>query len=214
MAIDPTVMKRRMMTTFPEMSDATALQVVEDAVEQLSQDVPIQTSTTLSVVSGQATYALPVDFLFLIELPALVSSDNVLLSDGGIIPIATAWEERWYIEGDVIRFEPTPSYTLTRSLRYAARHVLVNGVWPRLSENAARIALLYGRYLAMQQQAASLAEGGWRYKIGDEEIDKSRQGSAMLEQVNATLESYRAAVRQLQGYGSMHRVRQVDWIGV
>lgn len=214
MAIDPTVLKRRMMTTFPDMSEATALQVVEDAVEQLSQDVPIQTSTTLSIVSGTATYDLPAEFLFLIELPALVSSDNVLLSDGGIIPMATAWEERWYVEGDSIRFEPTPSYTMVRTLRYAARHVLSDGVWPRLSENAARIALLYGRYLALQQQASTLAEGGWRYKIGDEEIDKSRQGSAMLEQVNAALEGYRTAVRQLQSYGSVHRVRQADWIGV
>jgi hypothetical protein len=184
-------------------------QAALDAVEQLSQDVPIVTSTTLAVRSGVDVYDLPADFLFLIEMPALVTSDNVLLSDGGIIPLATAWEERWYVEGTQIRFEPTPAYTLTRRLRYAARYVLVDGVWPRLSENGARLALLYGRYLALLAKAGVAGESGWRYKIGDEEVDKSRLGQALLEQVKGALDAYGAAVRQLKGYGGT----QQRWSG-
>lgn len=187
------------------------MQAAMDAVEQLSQDVPIVTSTTLAIRSGTASYDLPADFLFLIELPALVSSDNVLLSDGGIIPLATAWEERWYVEGDQIRFEPTPSYTLTRTLRYAARYVLVDGVYSRLSENGARLALLYAKYLALQAKAAQAGESGWRYKIGDEEVDKSRLGQALLEQTKGALDAYAAAVKQLRGYGKVGRLEIGDW---
>lgn len=211
MAIDPDVMVQRLLVNFPALAEPTALQMVEDAIEQLSQDVPIMTSTTLAIVSGTASYDLPADFLFLIELPALVSSDNVLLSDGGIIPLATAWEERWYVEGDQIRFEPTPVYTLTRTLRYAARYVLVDGVYARLSENGARLALLYAKYLALQAKAAAAGESGWRYKIGDEEVDKSRLGQALLEQTRGALDAYAAAVKQLRGYGKVGRLEIGDW---
>jgi hypothetical protein len=104
---------------------------------------------------------------------------------------------------------PTPAYTLTRRLRYAARYVLVDGVWPRLSENGARLALLYGRYLALLAKAGVAGESGWRYKIGDEEVDKSRLGQALLEQVKGALDAYGAAVRQLKGYGGT----QQRWSG-
>lgn len=211
MAVDADLLVQRLIAGFPALEEIMALQYVEDAVEQLSQDVPILTSATLSIVSGQDTYSLPRDFAFLVELPALVSSDNVLLSDGGIIPLATAWEERWYVEGDQIRFEPTPSYTMTRRLRYAGRYVLVDGVYARLSENGARIALLYAKYLAIQAQAQAAGESGWRYKVGDEEVDKSRMGTALLEQARGALDTYAAAVRQLRGYGTVARVEAGDW---
>lgn len=181
-------------------------QAVVDAVAQLSQDAPIVTSATLAIVAGTASYALPADFLFVIDLPALATSDNVLLSDGGIVPLATDWEERWYVEGDQVRFEPTPAYTLTRTLRYAAGHVLEEGAWPRLTENGARIALLYAQYLALQAKAQAAGDGGWRYRIGDEEVDKSRLGSALLEQAKGALAGYAAAVRQLKGYGGLGRL--------
>lgn len=184
------------------------LQAVQDAVEQLSQDVPIVSSATLAIVSGVASYDLPADFLFLIELPALVTSDNVLLSNDGIVPLATAWEERWYVEGDQVRFEPTPTYTLTRTMRYAARYVLNDaGQYARLSENGARIALLFAQYLVLQARAAAAAGDGWRYRIGDEEVDKSRLSTSMQEQVKAALAAYQAAVKQLKGFGSAYRFR-------
>lgn len=207
MAIEPDVMVQRLLASFADLDEATALQYVEDAVGQLSLDVPIVTSTTLAIVSGVASYDLPADFLFVIELPGLVTSNNVLLSDGGLVPVSSTWEERWYIEGDQVRFDPVPSFTLTRSLRYAARHVLTAGVYPRLSENGARIALLYGRFLALQGKAVTAA-GGFSYRIGDEAVDKSRVGAAMQQQVDAALAAYQAAVRQLRGFaGATNRAQ-------
>lgn len=214
MAVDSDLLVQRLRAGSPELEETMALQYVEDAVEQLSQDVPILTSATLSIVSGQDTYDLPSDFAFLVELPALVSSDNVLLSNDGIIPLSAAWDERWYIEGDQVRFEPVPAYTLTRTLRYAARYVLVDGAYPRLSENGARIALLYAQYLVMQARAQVAASDGWRYRIGDEEVDKTRVVASLQEQVKATYAAYQAAVKQLRGLGSMQRTRVYDGLSV
>ena len=183
------------------------VQAVQDAVEQLSQDVPIMTSTTLAIVSGVASYDLPADFLFVVELPGLATSDNVLLSDGGLVPLSSGFQEVYYIEGDQVRFDPVPSFTLARTLRYAARHVLAAGVYPRLSENGARIALLYGRFLALQGKAVTAA-GGFSYRIGDEAVDKKGVGAAMQQQVDAALAAYQSAVRQLRGFaGSTNRAQ-------
>lgn len=176
-------------------------QAVVDAVAQLSQDAPMVSATTLAIVSGTSTYALPADFLFVIELPGLAAADNVLLSDGGIVPLATGWQERWYIEGDHVRFDPTPAYSLTRTLRYGAQHVLAEGVWPRLSENGARIALLYAQYLALQAKAQAAAATAWKYSIGDESVDKSGQSKALMEQAKLALAEYERAAARLRPLG-------------
>jgi hypothetical protein len=132
-----------------------------DAVHQLSQDVPVITAVTIQVVAGQAAYGLPADFLYEIELTGLPAQGGVIVSNGGLIPVGNGWEETHYIEGDTLRFDPVPTYSTTRTLRYAAQHVATAGVYPRLSENGARVAMLYGQYLALMEQANATAGDGW-----------------------------------------------------
>lgn len=180
--------------------------LAQDAVHQLSQDVPIITTATIQATAGQATYDLPSDFLYEIELAgATVYSGGVIVGDNGLIPVSSGWEEAHYIEGDTLRIDPVPAYTATRTLRYAAQHVATNGVYPRLSENGARVAMLYGQYLALVEQANVAAGDGWAYKIGDESVDKRAQGAAIQAQAAAALTSYQNALRPLQGYGSRYR---------
>ena len=189
--------------------------LAQDAVHQLSQDVPVITAATIQVTAGQATYDLPGEFLFEIELPAdflyeieltgLPAQGGVIVSNGGLIPVGNGWEETHYIEGDSLRFDPVPTYSTTRMLRYAAQHVATNGVYPRLSENGARVAVLYGQYLALMEQANGVAGDGWSYKIGDESVDKRGQGSAIQAQASAALTNYQNAMRPLQGYGRQYR---------
>jgi hypothetical protein len=179
--------------------------LAQDAVQQLSQDVPVITAATIQVTGGQATYDLPADFLYEIELAGLPAQGGVIVSNGGLIPMGTGWEEAHYIEGDSLRFEPTPTYSTTRTLRYAAQHVAANGVYPRLSENGARVAMLYGQYLALMEQANAVAGDAWSYKIGDESVDKRGQGSAIQAQASVALTSYQNALRPLQGYGRQYR---------
>jgi len=179
--------------------------IAQDAVHQLSQDVPIVTAATIQVTAGQASYNLPADFLYEIELAGLPAQGGVIVSDGGLIPVSNCWEETYYIEGDTLRFDPVPTYSTTRTLRYAAQYVATNGVYPRLSENGARVAVLYGQYLALLEQANATAGDAWSYKIGDESVDKRGQGAAIQAQASAALANYQNAIRPLQGYGSRYR---------
>ena len=179
--------------------------LAQDAVQQLSQDVPVITAATIQVTAGQATYELPADFLYEIELAGLPVQGGVIVGGNGLIPVGSGWEETHYIEGDTLRFDPVPTYSATRTLRYAAQHVAVNGVYGRLSENGARVAMLYGQYLALLEQANAVAGDGWAYKSGDESFDKRGQGAAIQAQASAALANYQNAIRPLQGYGSRYR---------
>lgn len=179
--------------------------LAQDAVQQLSQDVPVITAATIQVTAGQAAYELPSDFLYEIELAGLPVQGGVIVSNGGLIPMGNSWEETHYIEGDTLRFDPVPTYSATRTLRYAAQHVASNGVYLRLSENGARVAMLYGQYLALLEQANAVAGDAWSYKIGDESVDKRGQGAAVQAQASAALVNYQNAIRPLQGYGRQYR---------
>lgn len=184
-------------------------QHVKDAVLQLSTDVPLLRVATLSIVANTATYNLASDFLFLIELEGVASADGVLISDAGLIPVSAMWEEETYIDGTTITFDPTPTYTMSRDYRYAAIYELT-GVDPdetyaRMNQNGARLALLYAQYLALTQQANVVAGDGWRYQIGDEMVDKTRQGQGLLTQGQGLLTQYQGAIQSQKGYGSTAR---------
>ena len=179
--------------------------LAQDAVAQLSQDVPVITAATIQVTAGQATYDLPADFLFEIELGGMPTQGGVIVGGNGLIPMASGWEETHYVEGDTLRLDPVPTYSAARTLRYAAQHVATAGVYPRLSENGARVAMLYGQYLALQEQANATAGDSWSYKIGDESVDKRGQGAAIQAQASAALANYQNAIRPLQGYGTRYR---------
>lgn len=178
-------------------------QLVKDAVEQLSSDVPMTKTMSLAMVSGTAAYDLPADFRFLISLESLARPGGVIIGNGGLIPVSSTFEEHYDVEGNRIVFTPTPTYSLSRTLRYGAGHVLDgNESYPRLTENGARIALLYAQHLVLMAQANTVAPAGWKYQIGDEMVDKSGQAGKLREQADGLLKQYQAAVKPLKGYGT------------
>lgn len=182
------------------------IELVQSAIWQLSADVPMVRQATINVVAGTATYTLPDDFLNVIVLTVPTSESGVIVGDGKLVAAPAGWDEQYYIAGNEITFDPTPTYTMARTLRYAAAHVLdANGMYPRLNANGARIALLYAQYLALQEQAAAVAGDGWSYKIGDEAVDKRGQGAGIQTQVAALLASYQNAVKGLKGYGMQYQ---------
>ena len=185
---------------------ASYTELVQAAIWQLSTDLPMVRQATINVVAGTAIYTLPDDFLHVIALTVPTSESGVIVGDGKLIAAPAGWDEQYYIAGSEIAFDPTPTYTMARTLRYAAAHVLdASSAYPRLSANGARIALLYAQYLALQEQAAAVAGDGWSYKIGDEAVDKRGQGSGIQTQAAALLASYQNAVKGLKGYGSQYR---------
>lgn len=210
MGVALTTMVARLQQQIPVRNSVPAdySQLVKDAVAQLSADAPIISSTTLAIVSGTATYTLPADFLFPIALePLFTMGDGVLLgSSGKLIAVGDQPTlELPYWEDATLRLEPTPTYSASRRLRYAAQHTLVDGIYPWMTENAARIALLYAQYLALVEQATVLAPSAWKYSIGDESVDKSGQGKAMTAQANELLTSYRHAIAGLRSVGDRAR---------
>lgn len=210
MGVALTTMVTRLQAQVPVRNGSPAdyTQLVKDAIAQLSADAPIISSATLAIVAGTATYNLPADFLFQIALePLAMLGDGIFQgSSGKLIPAGwQAMPELIYWEGPTLRLEPTPTYSADRRLRYGAQHLLSAGSYDRLTENGARIALLYGQYLALVEQANTLAPASWKYSIGDETVDKSAQGRAMIEQANALLASYRNAIAGLRPLGDRSR---------
>ena len=183
-------------------------ELAREAVAQLSQDLPIMAAGSIQVVAGTASYSLPADFLALIAFGGASAVDGVVIGDNGIVPMGSGWRETHYVNGDTLTIDPTPTYTMTRTLRYAACHVLAGGAYPRLSENGARVALLYGQYLALSAQANAQAGDGWSYKIGDESVDKRGVGAAIQGQAQAALQAYNVAIRPLKGYGAQYKANR------
>lgn len=179
-------------------------QLVKDAVLQLSQDVPMARTTTINVVAGTVVYNLPSDFLSLISLPMPAAMGDVLITASGLIPMAVGGlDERYEIVGGQIIFTPTPVYSMARTMRYAALYALdENENYPTLTENLARIALLYAQATAFAEQASSVAGDGWKYQIGDEMVDKTGQGKSISASADSAMKRYQDAVRRFSGYGS------------
>lgn len=193
-----TVPQPDLTTPLPEVYE----QAVSDAVFQLAQDAPLLRMATLSIVAGQATYDLPSDFLYLISLSKPISMDGVLFTSGGLVPLSANYEERYQVAGGQITFTPTPTYSMSRSMRYAAFYPLdAERTYATLTANAARVALLYAQSLVMSQQANGTAGSGWKYQIGDEMVDKSGLGKGLATQASELQKQYGAAVKQLKGYG-------------
>jgi hypothetical protein len=176
-------------------------QCVEDAVADLSERKPNQKVTILSIVSGTGSYALPSDFLRPIVIEQLTSTDGVLISDAGLIPVDAEWKELYTYAGQTLTITPTPTYTASRRLWYAAGHVLDGSSnYPDLTAIEARAALLLAQSLALGLQAnvASQTEG-WKYQIGDEMVDKTGMQKGMTSQAQALEKQYLAAVEKLVG---------------
>jgi hypothetical protein len=127
--------------------------------------------TTLSIVSGTATYDLPDDFLRVISLESLWSPDNVLVSDSGLVPVSATYEERHYVVNGGITFDPTPTYTTSRDLWYAAGYVLDSREeYDELDEEGAEIVMLKARAIALGMQASAMASDILSYQVGDVRI--------------------------------------------
>lgn len=204
MGVSLVTLSRRLENSVPKVNGVPEDydQLVKDSVEQISSDVPMTKTMTLTMVSGTAAYDLPADFRFLISLENVVRQGGVIIGNSGLIPITARFEESYDVEGNRIVFSPTPTYSLSRTLRYGAGHVLDgNNSYPRLTENGARIALLYAQHLALMAQANTVAPAGWKYQIGDEMVDKSGQAGKLREQADGLLKQYQAAVKPLKGYG-------------
>ena len=147
---------------------------IKDAILDFSERCGLIRSATISVVPNTATYELPADFLSLISTPALYSPfpDSVIHTIDGLIPIPTTYryQEEVYTSGLNIVFTPTPTYQITRVIRYKAAWVSTvedyDEDYESLGEREARIVLLKAESIAMNKLSNSQAGSAIKYSFG------------------------------------------------
>jgi hypothetical protein len=205
MSVQLVDLTNRLRAAVPARNGAPAnyAELVKASVWQLSVDLPVRRQVEIAVVPNVDSYVLPADFLSVISFDEMTSVAGTIVGGPKLIATGlTGYQEVTWVEGDRLRISPVPTYSMTRLLWYAAAHVMTDNVYPLLTENGARIALLYGQYLALNEQANASSGEGWMYRIGDETVDKRGQGAAIQAQGQAALASYQQAIRPLKGYGS------------
>lgn len=184
-------------------SDAQYERAVKEAVDEFSRRCGLEKNTELSIVSGTATYALPDDFLALIEIEdPFDHENNIIMTATGIIPFSelAPFEEEITIRDGQLTIYPTPSYTMTRFLEYKAAWALDDGSYP-LTEAEARIVLLKAQSIALEKQANANAAAGFKYSVGNMSVDKSgvtdgyaKRAETLEKRFDQACEKYNGAV--------------------
>ena len=181
-------------------STAQYERAVKEAVADFSRRRPMTLITTLAIVGGTASYALPDDFLFVIKLDDFTALDGIIHTATGIVPLASDWNERYTVNGRTMTFTPTPNYTLARRLCYAAGHVLdESDVYPYLTDEDAGILLLKAQAIALRKQALAAVTAATgeivEYAIGDERVKKSSPSERLSAAASSLEAQYLAAVQ-------------------
>lgn len=179
-------------------------QCIEEAVVDLGLARPLRRLTTLTIVAGQATYALPADWQRTLTLSGLyMAGGGVLISAAGLIPVASDFQETLIYAGQTLTISPTPTYNQARELLYAAGYTLDESeAYPALTTDTARLVLLKAQSLALHLQANLAAQQAWKYQEGDEMVDKTALAKALRDQATALETVYRQALSQAAGpYG-------------
>lgn len=160
---------------------------IKDAVRDFSRRAGQEKIWDLDVVANTATYDLPADFLSVIALQNFWSTDGVLNTPQGLIPIPSGFTERITTRNGQLTILPTPSYTLTRQLRYKAGWALTEGAdedystddfYEDMGEEEAGIILLKARSLAQRKKDNASSGGGYRYQVGGVSVDTTQSSSA------------------------------------
>jgi hypothetical protein len=168
---------------------------IRDSVEGLNNRLRKRKITTLAIVAGQASYALPEDFVTLIQLESAISQGGVILSASGIIPTSARMrEETWTISNGQITFYPTPGYTMQRTLEYGAGHVLSDTTYAEMDAGEARLVVMYAEAICLTWQANNASAKAFQYQLGDERVSKERLAEQLREQARDLRQQYEKAL--------------------
>lgn len=177
---------------------------IMDAAADYSERKPLEKTTTLSIVSGTASYDLPADFLRLISLESATATDGTLISDAGLIPVSDTFKEYYTIAGGQITFIPTPQYTTTKRLWYGAAYLLNDDeIYADLGREGERLVMLKAQAIALQIQANKVAQEAWQYAIGDERVNKEKLAEALSKRAKEMSDQYEAAIEKQAGQVGM-----------
>ena len=179
-------------------------QAIKDAARAFSRKCGVAKFGELSIVSGTAAYALADDFLRLIWLEALTGVDGVIVSTGGLIPVAAGWEEEYTIVGGQITFVPTPTYSMTREYKYKSAWVLTGNspdeTYATMGDQEAEIVMIKAKAIALEKQELALsAAGGMKYSLGAVSVDKGSGTEALGKKAKFLYGEFDEACREYNG---------------
>jgi hypothetical protein len=179
---------------------------IEDAVADYSRRKPRRKVTTLTIVSGTASYDLPKDFVHLIRItqPAEYADSGVIISSEGLVPVGSKdWEEHHTIAAGAdgimeLTIYPTPTYSTTRDVWYGAGHVLdASNEYAEMTWRDSDIITYKARAIALELQANKAAQEAWQYSIGDERVSKEKLAAELRAQADAQLSRYNSALEAM-----------------
>lgn len=184
-------------------SDMQYEQAIRDAIADYSTRAPLRKIVTLSIVSGQADYTLPADFLYVIRFASLLTREHLLNTAGGLIPVSTGYEERYTIAGLTLTIIPTPNYAATRELEYSAGYVAsVDGdaiTYDAITATDAARIMLKAQAIALIWQANAQARYAMSHQIGDERVNKEKIAAELRAQALLLDVQYDRAIQQRTG---------------
>lgn len=160
---------------------------IKDAVAEFSRACGVEKNTTLSIVSGTASYNLPSDFLKMIEFDSPYDPEhNVMLTSTGIIAFGglTPFEEEITIRDGTLTIYPTPQYSMSRYLEYKAGWVLDGSDNYPLTDDEVQIVMLKAKAIAFEKIANATSAASFKYSIGNMSVDKTGVGEGYRTRVN------------------------------
>lgn len=160
-------------------TDAQYERAIKDAVSEFSRRCGVIKNGEIAVVSGTAAYALPADFMELIEIDdPYEPQHNVIVTQTGIIPFSelAPFEEDITVRNNTLTIYPTPAYSMTRYIEYKAAWVLDESNEYPLTDDEARIVMIKAKAIAFEKLANAAASSGFKYTVGNMSVDKSGVG--------------------------------------
>lgn len=183
-------------------SDAQYERAIKDAVAEFSRLCGLVKNTTISIVSGTATYDLPADFLkkILFESP-YDPQHGVMITTTGIIPFGTLapFDEEITIRNLVMTIYPTPQYTMARYLEYKAAWVLDESDEYPLTDDEVQIVMLKAKAIAFEKINNASASSGIKYTMGNFAVDKTGVGEGYAKKVTDFETQFTKACKDYNG---------------
>ena len=183
-------------------SDGQYERAIKEAVADFSRQCGLEKNSTLAIVAGTASYALPDDFLKMIEFENPYDHEHeVIITSTGIIPISgmTPFEEEVTIKDKMLTIFPTPGYSMTRYLEYKSAWILAEDESYPLTEDEAAIVMLKAKQIAFEKLSNASAASGFKYTVGNMSIDKSGVSDGYSKRMNDFESQYEAACKRYNG---------------
>jgi hypothetical protein len=119
------------------------------------------------------------------------------------VPVLPEFKERITVRTRQLTIYPTPTYTMTRQLRYKAGWVSTpddyGEVYEEMGEEEASIILLKAKSLAQKKKEDAAGGKGYRYQVGGVSVDTTSQAGVSVKSAESWQSEYESRVEKYNG---------------